>query len=312
VKALITGITGFAGQYLAQHLVDCGDEVCGSTYLESWNRDVTEAVRQNVPLVEWNLAEPVPPSVRRQVCAWAPDWIFHLAAISVPGECGGAEPSPLAVAVNVDGTRRMLELARTLQPRPRVLVISSAHVYAPVSPDSPRVAEDAPLGPTGAYGVTKLRCEELCRKAVDDGLDVIVARAFQHAGPRQLAKFMLPEWIEQFARPGCDPIRVVTLDSYNDLSDVRDIVRAYRELLAQTRTRGTYNVGSGRSVRSGDVFQQLVQLTGRQCGAVELSPGRRQHPIADISRIQADTPWSPRIPLHQTLVDTLAYFQAQG
>jgi nucleoside-diphosphate-sugar epimerase len=310
VRALITGITGFAGQHLAEHLVDCGDEVVGSTYLDPWSRDVADAVRRNVPLLEWNLTQPMPSAARVRVERLAIDWIFHLAAISVPGDCGGVEPSPLATAVNVDGTRAVLAAAHTFSPRPRVLVISSSHVYAPVSADHPRVAEDAPLGPTGAYGITKLRCEQICREAVCCGLDVIVARAFQHAGPRQLARFMLPQWVEQFVRPGHDPIHVVTLDSYNDLSDVRDVVRAYRALLECANTRGIYNVGSGKSVRSGDIFERLVRLTGRTSGVIEHSPGPRQQPIADISRITADTAWSPRIPLDQTLVDTLAYFQS--
>ncbi len=312
MRALITGITGFAGQYLAEHLLDHGDEVVGSTYRESWHRDAAPALQQQVPLIEWNLAEPTPPAVHRQVHQWAVDQIFHLAAISVPGECGGGEPSPLASAVNVGGTRAVLELAHTLSPPPRVLVVSSSHVYAPVSDQRPRVAEDAPLGPTGAYGITKLRGEQLCREAADQGLDVIVARAFQHAGPRQLPKFMLPEWVEQFVRPGSEPIRVVTLDSHNDLSDVRDVVRAYRDLLACPHTRGTYNVGSGISVRSGEIFDRLVELTGRRTGVIQLSPGPRYHPIADITRITTDTGWIPRVPLQQTLRDTLSYFQALG
>ena len=196
MRALITGITGFAGQYLAEHLVDCGDEVVGSTYLDPWSRDVAEAVRRNVPLVEWNLTEPLPAAARVQVERLAIDWIFHLAAISVPGDCGGVEPSPLATAVNVDGTRAVLALAHVARPAAaRAGDQQLARICAGSSADHPRVAEDAPLGPTGAYGITKLRCEQLCREAVSRGLDVIVARAFQHAGPRQLAKFMLPEWI---------------------------------------------------------------------------------------------------------------------
>ena len=100
------------------------------------------------------------------------------------------------------GRAPVLELAESLASPPRVLVISSAHVYAPVSPDAPMVTEDSPLGPTGAYGVTKLRAEQLCLDAAARGLDVVIVRAFQHGGPRQLPKFMLPEWAEQFAAPG--------------------------------------------------------------------------------------------------------------
>jgi nucleoside-diphosphate-sugar epimerase len=311
VRAFITGITGFAGQYLAEHLVDCGDQVLGTTWGDTWSRDVAPALQAQIRLIPWDLTQPVPAALRAVLEAWPVDWVFHLAAISVPGECGGHDPSPLAQAVNVAGTRAVLELAGQLRPAPRVLVVSSAHVYAPVDPARPQVAEDAPLAPRSAYGVTKLACERLCAAAVAGGLDAIVARAFQHAGPRQLPKFMLPEWAAQFAHLGDEPIRVVTLDSYNDLSDVRDVVRAYRHLLDAPHTRGVYNVGSGINVRSGDVFALLAACSGRHPDVVQLQPGRRQSPIADISRITAATGWSPRIPLRQTVGDTWAYFQSR-
>jgi GDP-4-dehydro-6-deoxy-D-mannose reductase len=291
--------------------VDCGDQVLGTTWGDTWSPDVARAVQAQIPLVPWDLTQPVPPALRDALEHSAVDRIFHLAAISVPGECGGETPSPLAHAVNVEGTRAVLELAGQLRPSPRVLVISSAHVYAPVDPARPQVQEDAPLAPPSAYGVTKLACERLCAAAVQRGLDVIVARAFQHGGPRQLPKFMLPEWAAQFARSGDAPIRVVTLDSYYDLSDVRDVVCAYRRLLDHPHTRGVYNVGSGVNVRSGDVFAMLIACSGRTPTVVQLQPGRRQNPIADISRIAAETGWSPRIPLRQTVGDTWAYFQAR-
>jgi GDP-4-dehydro-6-deoxy-D-mannose reductase len=214
--------------------------------------------------------------------------------------------------VNVDGTRAVIELAMSLSPPPRVLVISSAHVYAPVSRVQPVVSEDAPLGPTGAYGKTKLQAEEVCRQAAQAGADVIVARAFQHAGPRQLPMFMLPEWAEQFAAADAGPIQVVTLDSFVDLSDVRDVVRAYRLLVRCPRARAVYNVGSGRAVRSGDVFQLLERLTGTQREAVQRAPGLRQHPIADVTHLVRDTQWQPEIPLERTVGDTLADFRARA
>ncbi len=311
MRALVTGITGFAGQFLAEHLVAFGDQVLGSTFQDHWSDDISEEIRSDVPLFEWNLAEPISDEARRRVLQFSPDGIYHLAAISVPAECGSEEPSELAHAVNVGGTRAVLELAQSLAAPARVLMISSAHVYAPVPPDHPFVTEEAPLGPRGAYGKSKLEAERICERAAAEGLDVVIVRAFQHSGPRQLPKFMLPEWAQQFAIPGDTPIEVVTLDSHVDLSDVRDVVRAYRLLMAEQVSRSVYNVGSGKSVRSGDVFDQLVRLTGRSTGAVERAPGPRQHPIADISRLARDTHWRPEIPLAQTIADTLADFRGR-
>ncbi len=312
MRALITGITGFAGQHLTEHLLRCGDQVFGSTYRDPWHVSVGPATRDQVALFEWNLAQPLADASRERMRQFAPECIYHLAAISVPSQCGTSEPSALAQAVNVHGTQAVIDLARSLDVPPRVLVISSAHVYAPVSPEQPVVNEDARLGPAGAYGKTKLQAEAVCRRAVEQGADVVVVRAFQHSGPRQLPMFMLPEWAQQFAAADEGPVGVVTLDSHVDLSDVRDVVRAYRLLVQCAQPQSVYNVGSGRSVRSGDVFQQLEQLAGARATAVESRPGIRQHPIADISRLIADTQWQAEISLEQTIADTLDDFRQQA
>ena len=284
----------------------------GSTFLDQWSDDVEPEIRDQVSLFEWNLAEPLSEESRQAVHRFAPDCIYHLAAISVPSQCGSSEPSPLAQAVNVGGTRSVIELAQALSTPARVLAISSAHVYAAVSSDDPVVTEEAALAPSGAYGKTKLEAEKVCQQAVVAGSDVVVVRAFQHSGPRQLPKFMLPEWAEQFAVPGSQPIQVVTLDSHVDLSDVRDVVRAYRLLMVCDLSHHVYNVGSGKGVWSRDVFNHLVRLTGQQRDVVQRSPGHRQHAIADISRLVRETQWSPDFSLEQTIADTLADFRQRA
>ena len=127
-----------------------------------------------------------------------------------------------------------------------------------------------------------------------------------------MPQFMLPEWAEQFARSGDEPIQVVTLNSRFDLSDVRDVVRAYRLLLSSSTEHLIYNVGSGTAVLSLDVFRQLERLTGRRREAVERSPGQRQHPVADISRLVQSTRWEPQFPLERTIADTLSDFRARA
>ena len=311
MRALITGITGFAGQHLTEHLIASGDQVLGSTHLNQWTLDVAPNMRRQVRLFEWDIAEPISGEALDTVRQFAPDCIYHLAAISVPAQCGSSQPGSLARKVNVEGTAAVIQLARSLDMPARVLFVSSAHVYAPVSPENPVVSEESPLGPTGGYGKTKLQAEEVCQQAIDAGMDIVIARAFQHSGPRQLPMFMLPEWAQQFAAPDEQPIRVVTLDSCMDLSDVRDVVRAYRLLVSRDAIRGIYNVGRGKSVRSRDVFDELMRLSGQRRQVVQRSPGFRQHPIADISRLVRATQWSPRIPLERTIADTLASFQAR-
>ncbi len=311
MNALITGISGFVGLYLSEHLLASGDRVLGCEPDGRWNAPAPPVVRRSVDLVCWDLTEPLQDEARRRIEAFSPDCIYHLAAISIPSVCGGAEPSDLAQRVNVEGTQVVLDLAATLDPSPRTLVTSSSHVYAPVSASSPVVAETAPLGPVNGYGKTKWLAEQRCRQAADKGQPIIVVRAFQHSGPRQLPMFMLPEWCRQFADPNCDEVQVITLDSHIDLSDVRDVVRAYRGLI-ENQCQGLFNVGSGASTRSGDVFEELQQLTGLSPTVVESRPGFRQQPIADISRLISATDWRPEIPLTRTIADSLAFYREQG
>src|SRR5207302_5509734 len=121
--------------------------------------------------------------IHAQIAAFAPEAIYHLAAISIPADCGQTQPTTLAHAVNVQGTKHVLALAASLKPVPRVLFVSSAYVYAPVDPNSPVVNERSPLAPPNAYGRTKLAAEELVQEAAKCGLPAVIARAFNHTGP---------------------------------------------------------------------------------------------------------------------------------
>jgi GDP-4-dehydro-6-deoxy-D-mannose reductase len=311
-RALITGISGFIGGHLAEHLLASGDAVLGCTSRGTWRRDSPAAVVDRVELVAYDISreDGLATASRRAIERFRPTCIYHLAALSVPQDCGDAEPSSAAIAVNVDGTRRVLELAAALPSRPRLLFISSSHVYAPVRPEAPRVAETAPLGPTRGYGRSKVAAEEVVRHGC--GSDVMIVRAFQHAGPRMDARLMLSQWSRQFLADNARPIEVYTRDAHIDLSDVRDVVRAYRLLAERGWAGEVYNVGCGVSRTSGAILDILRRVAAPSRAVVETRPGFKQGPIADVSRLAARTGWSPAIPIEQTVADTWAWWQEQG
>ncbi len=308
VKAFITGITGFAGTHLAEHLLACGDEVLGCSRAGTWRADAPQSLQQAAGLIAWDVSRPLS-DLRDRIDGFAPDCIYHLAALSVTSACGERQPNEAALATNVGGTCAVIDLAVSLTRRPRLLMVSSCYVYAPVAAVSPIVSEDSPLGPTGGYGKSKLAAEQEIDSALQQGrVDGVIARVFQHSGPRQSPQMIIPQWCRQFVR-GEDPIEVLSLDTHLDLTDVRDIVRAYRLLIEHGRRGQTYNVGSGICRRSGEVFDELRRLHDPARGVVELAPGHVQHPVADVRRIASDADWTPEIPLHQTLSDTLAYWK---
>jgi GDP-4-dehydro-6-deoxy-D-mannose reductase len=312
MRALITGISGFVGGHLAEHVLDSGDEILGCSPDGTWTASTPEAIRRRVEVLGWDLArdDGLGEAACRRIGLFRPEAVYHLAAISVPKHCGEDQPTPEAVAINVEGTRRVLELVRTTASSARVLFVSSCHVYAPVPLGAPRVAEDAPLGPVNAYGRTKLAAEAHLRAAARDWhCEAIVVRAFQHAGPGQGPEMMLSQWARQLARPGPQPLFVQTRDAHLDLTDVRDVVRAYRLLIQRAERGGVYNVGSGINRRSGDVVDLLREIAGSSRPIVELRPGPKQDPIADVARLMRATGWRPAVPLEQTVSDTLAWWR---
>ena len=312
MRALVTGITGMAGSLLAEHLLACGDEVIGCSRRGIWPKYIPASLRDRAELFAWDIAGGASDETARRVIEFQPEWIFHLAALSVPADCGWQQPTPLARATNVDGLEVVVELAEQLAPLPRILLASSCHVYAPVSAEQPVVAEDAPLSPAGGYGKTKLAAEELLLAAARRSqIEAVVARAFHHTGPRQLPRMMVPQWARQLVQSGPQPVRVFSLESYLDLTDVRDVVKAYRLLAKEGESDGVYNVGSGTCRRSGDIFDQLANLADNHRQVVETSPDRRQNPIADITQITAATGWSPEIPLKTTLQDILCFWKSR-
>jgi GDP-4-dehydro-6-deoxy-D-mannose reductase len=315
VKALITGITGFAGSHLAEALLAAGDQVLGLTRQDNWPANLPAKLATTVPLLKWDITQPVTPELQAAVAEWKPDCCYHLAAISIPADCGTTTPTPAALACNVAGTQHVVDLVITLPQVPRFLLTSSNHVYAPVDAANPVVSETAPVNPESAYGKTKLAAESIVLQAVQSQqLEACIARSFQHTGPRQQARLMVPEWACQFARE-TKTVRVQTLDSYLDLSDVRDVVRAYHAIMLQGMQQGTtgalFNVGSGTAVRSGDVCELFQQRVSQRRQIEELYPGQRQQPIANISQLQKVTDWQPTIKLAQTIDDTLSYWKAQ-
>jgi GDP-4-dehydro-6-deoxy-D-mannose reductase len=295
VRAIITGGSGFVAQHLAQHLSNCGDDVLLTRR--------TNGHDCQFPALNWDLTAPLEPPVERAVEQFKPDTIFHLAAISTRGACGSSEPSAAAVAVNVQGTQHVIDLCESLASKPLLFFTSSVYVYGSRRAVIENVAEHDPPAPDNGYGVSKLLAEQLLRTN-DANLQWVIARSFQHSGPGQSGSLLVPDWIGKLQhRPS--NITVGNLNTWIDISDVRDVVRAYR-LIAQPQFSGqTFNVGSGKATRSGEVMEILQNLIGTQCDIQESQPGTHYLPIANISHITKKTNWKPTISITQMLQDCL-------
>ena len=240
MRALITGIGGFAGRHLARHLHACGDQVYGIV------RPGQELALAHTKVLPADIRDAG--AVIAASRAVEPHAIYHLAALTHVGESWERRRETLET--NLLGTLSVLEAACKLTPRPRLLLIGSAEQYGYTGKAEIALEESTPLRPVTPYGVSKAAQELLgYQYFAADELPVILVRAFNHAGPGQDPAFVIPGWAKQIAEMerGLRPpvLEVGNLDSRRDFTDVRDIVRLYRLLIEHGRAGEAYNACSG-------------------------------------------------------------------
>jgi GDP-4-dehydro-6-deoxy-D-mannose reductase len=291
------GADGFVGRHLGAHLRDVGDEVIEIIGPHLAPRD------DATPLDVRNAQ-----AVARAVRSARPEAVYHLAAVAFGPDASADVRTAMSIAV--DGTINVLEAASELDTPPVVLVTGSGEIYG--APEVERIGEETPARPVSLYGATKLAQEALALAwARARGTPVVVTRSFNHIGPGQRETFAIPSFARQLAEIASgrrEPrLAVGNLSPVRDFTDVRDVVAAYRLLVAGGHTGEPINVASGRGVAIGEVLETLIAVSGLAV-SVERDPARaRRHDpprlVGDPSRLQALTGWAPRVSLAETLAD---------
>ena len=306
---VITGAAGFAGSHLLDLLGE--DDVRVVALRKPGIGAETQAAYPAVEWIEIDLLDRG--SVRRTVAELAPATIYHLAGSPHVGQSWKAATETLSV--NVLGTHHLLEGLRAEGLHSRVVVPSSAYVYRPTGR---ALTEDDPVESTNPYAISKIATElAAARASRRDGISVVVARSFNHIGPRQDPSFFASGVARQVALIEAGRIspviRVGNLDSRRDITDVRDTVRAYRALAERGTPGQPYNVCSGLAHTMRDLLDGLVALA-RVRVSIEPDPDRfrpNDTPLllGDPSRIRRDVGWRPLIPIEQTLRTLLDYWR---
>lgn len=306
---LVTGAAGFAGSHLLDLL-----GVDEARVVALRRPGIGADVQARYPDVEWIELELLDlDAVRRMIADLRPATIYHLAGSPHVGQSW--ECATETLSINVLGTHHLLEGLRAAGLRSRVVVPSSAYVYRPAER---ALREDDPVEPASPYAVSKIATEMAAAKAAaHDGIPVVVARAFNHIGPRQDPSFFasgVARQIAQIEAGRLEPvIRVGNLETRRDFTDVRDTVRAYRALAERGLPGRLYNVCSGlarpvRALLDGLIAQARVPVRVLPDPA-RFRPNDTPLLLGDPSRIRAEVGWTPAVPLDRTLRDLLAHWR---
>ncbi|MFZ5444654.1 MAG: NAD-dependent epimerase/dehydratase family protein [Myxococcota bacterium] len=296
MRVLITGAGGFVGRWLRRELERTGAEVVGADRAGAEQRlDVTDAR-----------------AVDALVAAVRPSAVVHLAAMASVAECSAAPAE--AFAVNAGGTLNVAQALLRAGSPCRLLLVSSGEVYGS-SAGIVACREDQPVDPVSVYGATKRAAEVVALQARHLGLDVVIARPFNHIGAGQGVRFALPAFARQLASaPRGVPLvlEVGNLSAVRDFSHVADVVDGYRVLLERGVSGAIYNLGSGVGRSVEQMLGLLVELSGREV-TVQVDPSRLRPVeiptlIADPSRLLA-LGWRPSRPVEQALRELLAEAQ---
>jgi len=312
-RALITGVAGFAGSHLAEHLLEKGWEVSGIEPPGVSLRNI-EKIAQRIRLEQCDVLHPS--HIETVLGTLKPDTVFHLAAVAfVPS----AEQAPQeAFDANAKGVINLLEGCRKIIPGARIILISSAEVYGKAGTGDLPITEAQPTAPANFYALTKLCAEEAARWYHRvHSINVVILRPFNHIGPRQSPHFVTSSFAQQIAEIESGKrqpvIEVGNLDAARDFTDVRDMVRAYCLAAERCAPGDMYNICSGYAHVIREILEMLLSLSNARIG-VRQDPKRLRKSeipvmIGDYSRFHGATGWKPEHDLNSTLEDILNYWR---
>ncbi len=315
MRALITGITGFAGSHLADYLLaEQSDVEIFGIYRWRSRMENIDHLDGKINLLECDLRDAA--AVHGVLAEVRPDYIFHLAAQSFVPASWRAPSDTLTT--NIIGQTNLFEAVRMLELDPVIQIAGSSEEYGLVLPDEVPIKETNPLRPLSPYAVSKVGQDLLAYQYFKSyGLKTIRTRGFNHTGPRRGEVFVTSNFAKQIASIEAglrEPvIRVGNLDAQRDFTDVRDMVRAYWLAVTKARPGEVYNLASGKAVTIRELLDQLLALSETkvevQVDPERLRPSDVEILLGDFSKFKADTGWEPSIPLEQTLRDTLDFWR---
>lgn len=315
MKALITGIKGFAGSYLAELLLSKGYEVSGLDYNFKDAGNIGH-IKNLLRLYECDIRDKV--RLNKIILQSKPDEIYHLAAIAhIPTSY--RDPK-LTFEINLYGSLNLFEAIKAASWSIKILYVGSASEYGDVNESEIPVDENIPLRPVDPYSISKASADMLAYQYFKSfGMHIIRMRPFNHIGPRQSPDYVVSNFAKQIAeieKSLKEPVITVgNLEAKRDFTDVRDIVRAYWLAVQGGEPGEVYNICSGKAVSIKEALDKLLALSKKNIKVKQdpkkLRPSDVPLLLGDSTKFREKTGWKLDIPFEKTLQDTLDYWQGK-
>src|SRR5262249_8963646 len=188
MRALVTGVSGFVGGHLAEHLINSGDLVVGLSESGRWPDQLAQLAR-HVRIEAFNLVHGSEADLAALIARKQPEVIYHLAAQANP-QASFADPRG-TWSLNLGGALNLLEAVKASGQKPRILMVGSGVCYGNPPPDRIPVNEECPLRPNNPYAASKAAADFLAiQHHLAHATNVVIARPFNHAGPRQPSTYV--------------------------------------------------------------------------------------------------------------------------
>jgi len=252
----------------------------------------------------------------RCIQKYQPDTVVHLAAQSSVGYSWDNPVSSFNNNVNI--FLNLIESIRISNIDCRILSVGSSESYGIVDKSILPLKESDALNPISPYAVARVSQEMLSKVYVEGyGMDILMTRSFNHFGPGQDERFVIPSFIKRILNRkkynSNEVIEVGDLSIIRDFVDVRDVVKAYVLLLEYGATGKIYNIcsGEGRSLKEILINIQLIlnYNVGYRVNPSFIRPNDNPIIIGDYSKIKQKVGWSPEINLDKSLQDIVTYIE---
>jgi GDPmannose 4,6-dehydratase len=303
-RALITGIAGQDGSYLAELLVGDGCEVWGVVRDAGSPLPNLAAVRDSVELIEADLLDEQ--ALPRALAACDPGELYHLASPSFVPQAG--ELRDELERLNARDVGVLLEAARADHPDLRIVYAASSEIFGDAT-ESPQ-SESTPLRPRNPYGAAKAAGHQLLGAQRErHGLHASSAILFNHESPRRPESFLSRKVTRGAAaiKLGlADELVLGDLDATRDWGHARDVVRALA-LMARASEPGDYVVATGASHSVSELVDVAFERAGvERAGRVRVDPALVRAPdpvplVGDATRARERLGWAPEISFEELI-----------